>query len=173
MAEPIARILAKQPPPPKVYPKLNRKLGYVKWLAMVGGAIVAIGGAYKCYEIYQLKSRGVSIQGTLFNHSTLATGKGRTSYDIIVDYDPKELPQGVRKRFNVLESVYRDAKQNGAVEVTYLPSDPTISAVGSNFHYDAEPIAIGIGVFVFGLVLHFYLRWKLAQVVNYVQGGTS
>jgi hypothetical protein len=161
-----------EPKPPRVYPGLNKKLLWLKWLALVSGVLMTCGGAYEYYRANQLREHGVKTEGTLFDSSVLNTGKGRRSYDVIVDYDAKENKQGYRKRFNVSEGVFNEITRTGKTTVTYLPSDPTQSAVGDVIKADTEPLAIGVGLFLVGIAVHFYLRRQASRLEAYVTGTT-
>ncbi len=62
------------------------------WLAVIlGPVIVALGGS-EYLQSSKLKSEGLKAPGTVVESSTLATGKGRTSYyRPAFDYQPPDV----------------------------------------------------------------------------------
>src|SRR3954471_22652259 len=92
--------------PPKVYPLLNSRLRVAMWCALIGGPIVLAMAGFELYRGMQLKSLGKEVVGILRSSEALNTGKGRTSYQIVVDYRPPESDTKYRKQFVVSEDQY-------------------------------------------------------------------
>jgi len=81
--------------PPKVYPQLNAKLRIAMWCALIGGPIALAMASYEFYRGKQLKSVGKEVVGNLFSSETLNTGKGRISYQVVVDICRPEVIQNI------------------------------------------------------------------------------
>jgi hypothetical protein len=160
-------------PPPKVYPRLNFRLRIAMWLAFIGGPLVIAMGLYEAYRGWHLKSSGQAVTGVLVSSEALNTGKGRTSYQIVVDYLPPGSKTKYRKRFVVGEEEFQQAKKAGSCTVRYLESDPAFSRVGDGGGDEGEMIAMGAGVLLFGAGVWWYLRRQLAAVEKYVWGGMA
>ena len=159
-----------QPPPPRVYPRLIRRLRIVMWLAAVGGLVVLAGGGYEYHRMQRLGREGKQVPGTLVDSSTLNTGKGRTSYHLMLDYQPPNSEITYRKEFFVAQSIYDQALKAGQVPVTYLPSDPTLSTASQQAKGDTEPLAIGGGLLLVAVGIWAYRRWQVRRVMRYVLG---
>jgi hypothetical protein len=143
------------------------------WLALVGGIFMLAGGGYEFQRMSRLKSDGIRVVGRLFDHSKLATGKGRTSYHLVLDYEPKDDAQIYRKEFFVTKPIYDAALQTQQAGVIYLPSDPTESVAGDTVSPDAEKLAIGGGLLLLSAAVWFYYRRKLKQIDEYIRGGIT
>ena len=157
--------------PPKVYPQLNAKLRIAMWCALIGGPIALAMASYEFYRGKQLKSVGKEVVGNLFSSETLNTGKGRISYQVVVDYLPPGSGTKYRKLFVVSEDEYNQAKSTGECKVVYLPSDPLFSAIGEPTTQASEMMAIGVGVFLFGVGVWWYLRRQMSAVERFVLQG--
>jgi hypothetical protein len=154
--------------PPTIYLRLNQKLKWFKWLALVGGIGVTIFGTNEYYKQVRLKEHGVKTEGTLAESSTLNTGKGRKSFAVVIDFDSKENKQGYRKPFNVPEKEFNEIMRTGKTTVIYLPNDPTLSVVGHQVKPDMEPIAIGVGLILAAIAAHTYLWWQLRRLNTFL-----
>jgi hypothetical protein len=143
------------------------------WLALAGGVLMTVMGGYEYYRLSSLKSKGEKIPGRLVDSRTLNTGKGRTSYQVTLDYKPPKSETTYRKDFFVPESVYVQASEVGEADVTYLPDDPTVSEAGGEIRVDTEPLAIAGGLFVAAGALWYFQRRQLAKVESYVTGVAS
>lgn len=161
------------PPPPKVYPRLNRRLRIFMWLALLGGPLAIAMGVYEYDRTSRLKTEGVEVPGTLVDSSTLNTGKGRTSYHVTLDYTPTDGATTYRKEFFVSEALYDTARQAGQLPVTYLPSDPTVSAAGEDIPFQTEQFAIGGGLILAACGVWYYLRRQMQQVEDYITGAAG
>ena len=73
-----------------------RKLRLVMFLGLIGGPIVVGVGYYQYLEAVKLREKGKTTEGTIVESSTLATGKGRSSYRLVVDYGGMD---GFSKRY--------------------------------------------------------------------------
>jgi hypothetical protein len=164
-AVPLSKLQRPGTPPPKVYPALNTKLRIVMWISLLGGPLAIAMGGYETYRASQLKTIGKQVTGKLFDSETLDTGQGRTSYQIVVDYLPPGSDTKYRKRFVVSEGDFKQAEATGESTVTYLPSDPTFSAIGEPTSQASEMLAIGVGVLLFGCAIkwYFYRQWKAVE----------
>ena len=111
--------------------------------------------------------------GTVFDHGTLNTGRGRTSYRLTLDYKPPVGETTYHKEFIVSEVIYNQALQARQAPVTYLPSEPERSAVGNDFQPDTEPLAIGGALILFALAVSFFLRWQVKRVQGYLFEGSG
>src|SRR6476660_4979248 len=98
---------------PAIYPQLNRKLNWFKWLGFIGGIATTLVGTYQYQRSIQLREHGIKTEGTLVDSSSLNTGKGRRSYTVVIDFDSKENNQGFRKEFNVPEKTFNDVRRTG------------------------------------------------------------
>jgi len=156
------------PKPPKVYPRLNRRLRIAMGLAFVGGPLMIAMGGYEYYRTSKLKTEGAKIPGTLVESNALDTGKDRTSYRITLEYLPPNDDTTYRKEFFVTEAIYNHARQAGQVPVTYLPSDPTVSTAGDDITVQTEPFAMGGGLIVFAFAVLYYQRRQMQKVERYV-----
>ena len=156
------------PKPPQVYPRLNRRLRIAMCLALIGGPLIIAMGGLEYHRTSKLKTEGAKIPGVVVDSSTLDTGKGRTSYRIILDYKPPNDETTYRKEFFVTEEIYNQARQAGHVPVTYLRSDPTVSTAGDDIHVQTEPFAMGGGLILFALAVWYYLRMQKQRVERYV-----
>jgi len=157
--------------PPKVYPHLSSRIRIAMWCALIGGPIAFAMGGYELYRGIQLKSVGKEIVGAVRSSEALNTGKGRTSYQIVVDYRPPGSDTMYRKQFVVSEEEFQNAKRVGQCKVTYLPSDPTFSTVGEATSQASEMIEIGGGVFLFGVGVWWALRRQMLAAERYVMQG--
>nr|WP_261361264.1 DUF3592 domain-containing protein [Aeoliella straminimaris] len=140
------------------------------WLAAVGGLVMLAGGGYEYHRMQRLGREGKQVPGTLVDSSTLNTGKGRTSYHLVLDYKPPDSETTYRKEFFVDQTVYNQAQQAGQVPVTYLPSDPTLSTGNQQAKGDTEPLVIGGGLLLVAVGIWAYLRWQIRRVMRYVMG---
>lgn len=119
--------LRDMPKPPRVYPRLNRRLRIAMLLALIGGPIMIAASSYEYYQISKLRTDGRTAPGVLVHSHTVGTGKGRTSYQITLDYKPPHNDVMYRKTFFVTEAVYDQARQTGQIPVKYLPSNARVS----------------------------------------------
>ena len=140
------------------------------WLAVVGAPVMFALGGYDYYRASKLKNDGFTVTGTLVDSSMLDTGKGRTGFRITLDYKPPDDASTYRKEFAVSQATFEQARELRELPVRYLPSDPTVSAVGDDAGIDPEPFAIGAGLIVFALAVWAFLRWQSARVEAYVTG---
>jgi hypothetical protein len=159
------------PPPPKFYPVLYRRLRLLKWLALVGGIVMLCGGAYEYWRGVQLQTTGKQTVGKLFSNNEVATGKGRTSYRVLLDYKPVDSATTFRKEFVVGKPLYDQIVQNGETTVTYAPSDPETSAVGAKLPINTEPLAIGAGLLLVSAGVWWYQRREWQKIYAYMTGG--
>jgi hypothetical protein len=128
-AEPLAKLnLHDQPKPPRVYPRLNSRLRIAMWLMLVGGPMVIGMGLYERYRVSQLKTVGQKVEGKLHDSALLNTGKGRVSYQLVVDYLPPGSDTMYRKTFVVDEATHEQVRQAKVCTVAYLPSDRYVTA---------------------------------------------
>lgn len=156
------------PKPPKVYPRLNRRLRIAMCLALIGGPLAIAMGGFDYHRTSKLRTEGTKILGAIVESNTLDTGKGRTSYRITLDYKPSNDETTYRKEFFVTEEIYNQARQAGNFPVTYLRSDPTVSTAGDDIQVQTEPFAIGGGLIIFALAAWFYLRRQVQKVERYI-----
>lgn len=159
------------PPPPQFYPALYRKLRILKWLALVGGIVMLGGGTYEYMQAVKLQTSGEQTVGKLFDKTTLATGKGRTSYQVILDYKPPDDATTYRKPFVVSKELFDQIAQQGEATVTYLPDSPETSSVGGQTRINTEPLAIGGGLVLVSAVVWWYQRREWKKIHAYITGG--
>lgn len=145
---------------------LNWRLRIGMWLGILGGPIAMLVGAFQLNETSKLKTEGVTVAGKLVDSASLYTGKGRTSHQLTLEYTPTNGEQTRVKQFTVPESVFEQAREAGEAPVTYLPSNPGVSTVGDKPVYEFEPLAMGAGVLVFGLLLLGYSRRKAKEATG-------
>lgn len=156
------------PKPPKVYPRLNRRLRIAMCLALIGGPLAIAMGGYDYHRTSKLKTEGTKISGIVVDSNTLDTGKGRASYRITLDYKPPNDETTYRKEFFVAKEIYNQARQAGTIPVTYLRSDPTVSTAGDDIPVQTEPFAIGGGLILFAVAVWYYLRRQMQKVERYM-----
>ncbi len=156
-----------QPTPPRVYPRLMKRLRLGAYLALAGSVVILSGGAYEMLKARALIQNGVKTVGTLFDHDSMNTGKGRTSYNIVVDYDPQDGP-GYRRQFVVSKTQFEKALAVKKLDITYDPSNPENSAIGDKIAYNLEPFVMGLGLAAFSGFAFWYHRKKLRDVESFV-----
>jgi hypothetical protein len=71
----------------------------------------------------------------------------------------------------VPEAIYNQAVQAGTATVTFLPNDPTTSAVGDSIPINYESFAIGLGMLVTSAAIAIYRRRQRKQVEAYIRGA--
>ncbi len=157
------------PPPPRVYPRLNQRLRLAMWFAFIGAAVLVAVAAYHYRDTLKLEKQGVQVVGTVVDNSPWRTVKGRTTYRLTVDYLPKDYPLH-RKVFIVPESVFAAATRDSNVRVIYLPSDPTDSVVDQTPTPRLETFAIGGGLLLFAVLVWLYLKRLATRVQAYALG---
>ncbi|MGD9645727.1 MAG: DUF3592 domain-containing protein [Pirellulales bacterium] len=158
-------------PPPKVYPRLNRRIGLLMWLSLAGGLAMLGGGAYEIYRAQQLRDQGQTAEGSLVDANKLNTGQGRTAYSVTLNYQPPGDPTTYQKQFSVSEQKYNEILQAGKADVTYSATDPTHSAVGRDIQPNYEPLAMGVGLLAVsgGIALYRRRQWKKVESYIYDQ----
>lgn len=147
------------------------RLRIVTWLALLGGPIMIGGGGYEYWRLVQLRDHGVCVVGKLHDSGTRSTGKGRTVYWVHVDYQPQAGSPLLRKEFFIPEKLYDEVRKVGKVPIIYAPNDPAESIAGDTITPPTEPLAIGFGLIIAGIVAWYYRRRKLAEVEAYVHGA--
>ena len=152
---------------PRIYPKRLKRFRLLSYLTLIGGVVMLAGGIYEYTRTSTLKKSGKTVDGTLVDQTQSNTGKGRISYQIVVDYDPIE-GRGYRKNFVVSKTAYDNAVAGKAIDVTYAPSDPSNSIIGREPRYQLEPFAMAAGFLLTGGALVWNNRWKINQVTAYV-----
>ena len=154
--------------PPRVRPQLNRRLTRLKWLALVGGLVLLAGGAWNLYRAQQLIRSGATVVGELHDSATTRTSKGRTVYKLTLDYTPEGSSTTYRKEFVVSESLYNAGRIAGRAPVTFMPSDPEFSQVGSEVAPEYEPLAMGAGLLLVSGALAYYQRRQMKRIDQYI-----
>lgn len=172
-ATPQADASDQDPPPPRVYPRLNRRLAIAMWLAVAGGLVMLGGGAYEFWRANRLRVHGVRTAGTVQEGTRLATGKGRTACQLLVDYTPEGSPTTYRRQFSVDEAEYDAALATGEVSVVYLPSEPELAALGEKVMPNGEALAIGAGLLAAAGGIAWYRRRQWRRVETYIRGEAS
>jgi hypothetical protein len=157
-------------PPPRFYPQLYRKLSWLKWLALIGGLGLFVVGGIESRRKADILQRGLRVDAKLVDHGTMTTAKGKTIYRVVLDYRAPDDVKTYRKEFYVPRSQYDDAVRRGAAPVTFLEQEPAESLVGDVNPNDPEPFVIGGALVLVFLAIHFYYRWKLRQIENYILG---
>lgn len=161
---------ANEPRPPRVYPRLNRRIRVLMWLSLVGGLAALGGGGYELYRAQQLQTHGQQIEGALVDSNKLSTGQGRTAYSVTLQYHPPNDPTTYQKQFSVTEPQYDEILQTGKAPVTYLAADPTQSAVGGIVKTNYEPLAMGVGLLAVSGGIALFRRRQANQVETYIHG---
>ncbi|MEM9026103.1 MAG: hypothetical protein AAGB06_04120 [Verrucomicrobiota bacterium] len=147
----------------KVKPKLLKRLKVLMYLCFAGAMAMGLITFFEYQEHLKIKNEGVQTIGSVVSDSSLDTGKGRTSFALIIDYKPEGFPI-YRKRFVVSESVFQETLHAGENQVTYLSKSPEKSRLGEDFEYSFEKGAIGGGLLFVGIMLLRYFRKLYASV---------
>ena len=159
-----------EPRPPRVYPRLNRRIWLLMWLSLAGGLAALGGGGYENYRAQQLRSHGQQVEGVLVDSGKLSTGKGRTAYSVTLNYLPPNDATTYQKQFSVTEPQFNEILQAGKAQVTYLATDPTQSAVGGVIKPNYEPLAMGIGLLAVSGGIALFRRRQWQKVEAYIHG---
>jgi hypothetical protein len=118
-----------------------------KLLVLVGGAFLGITLLIFGFQEYRtskkLQSDGKQAIGSVTDGHVQRGRRGRRSYYLKVSFQP-EGGQIVEKEKRVSSDVYRDASKAGTVQVTYLPSEPTVCAYGPKVNTEWSSMAIGV-----------------------------
>lgn len=141
------------------------------WLALVGGIVMLGGGVYEYLGAVELRDHGQRVTGKVHESQIMNTGKGRKAHHLTLDYTPAEGATLYRKQFVVPEAIYNQAVQAGTATVTFLPNDPTTSAVGDSIPINYESFAIGLGMLVTSAAIAIYRRRQRKQVEAYIRGA--
>jgi hypothetical protein len=141
------------------------------WLALVGGIGMLGGGVYEYLGAVELRDHGQRVKGKVHESQIMNTGKGRKAHHLTLDYTPAEGATVYRKQFVVPEAVYNQAVQAGEATVTFLPNDPTVSAVGDAVPINYESFAMGIGLLATSAAIAIYRRRQWKQVEAYIRGA--
>jgi hypothetical protein len=150
-------------------PKLIKKMRLVMFLGLIGGPIVFGIGLFQYLQTKSLKTKGLTVEAQVQETSIFNTGKGRSVYKVVADYHPEGRPIH-RKEFVVRQDEYEKAETTKKIPVTFLPSDPSVSAAGAEVHPDNEPMAIGAGVFVVAFLIWLYFRRKSKEIDEAIFG---
>lgn len=148
----------------RIRPRLVRKLRLVAVLGLIGGPVLLAMGIWDAWQVSRLREEGHTVEGTVVESQALATGKGRTSHRLTVEYRPDGLPRHRKHFLGVPVAVAEAAQASGKVPVRYLPGRPFVAMVGDAARIDTEPMAIGAGVFLAGLAGTIYLRRRNQQI---------
>jgi hypothetical protein len=118
-----------------------------KLLVLVGGAALGIFLLIFGFQEYRtskkLQADGKQAIGVVTDGHVQRGRRGRRSYYLTVSFKP-ESGQIVEKEKRVSSDVYRDASKAGTVQVTYLPSNPTVCAYGPKVSTEWSAMAFGI-----------------------------
>lgn len=159
------------PRPPRVHPRLNRRLRIFMWLAPLAGLVMLANGGYEYWRTQQFKEVGVQVPGQLFHTDVVATGKGRTSYRVTLDYTPLDQDEVYRQQFTVSKSLYDTALRQEELPVTYLPEDPAQAVAGSEIPIQWESFAIGGGLILAAAAVWYFLRRQALKVAQFIHSA--
>ena len=148
---------------------LAKKLRIAMFLGLLGGPIVLAMGIYQFKEMKSLGTKGTRVTADVIECGVLNTGKGRRVYKVVADYKVSEALIG-RKEFIVQKEEYDAATATKKIDVTFLPNKPEVSAAGKTIRPDTEMMAIGGGVFGFGVLVFFYFRQKDKEIERAIKG---
>src|SRR5258705_6693846 len=116
-------------------------------LFLVGGAALGIFLLIFGFQEYRtskkLQSDGKPAIGVVTDGHVQRGRRGRRSYYLTVSFKP-ESGQIVEKEKRVSSDVYRDASKGGTVQVTYLPSEPTVCAYGPKVSTEWSTMVFGV-----------------------------
>jgi hypothetical protein len=161
--------LGQQVPPRRFYPSQNRKLRIVKWLALVGGLCLLLGGAYETFRKTKIRTEGVRVSAKLVEHGTQNTLKGKTFYRVLVDFCEAEGMQVYRMEFFVSQKLYEQTVRAGMVPITFLVQDPSQAIIGDVVSLNSEPFAIGIVLILLFVAVELYGRRNHRQIDAYIR----
>ncbi|MBX3414894.1 MAG: hypothetical protein KF708_19575 [Pirellulales bacterium] len=161
------------PQPPRVYPRLNRKLFILQWLALLGGLILLGGGAYDFYRSLQLGKVGRQVVGRLHEAKIEYTNRGRPIYKLTFDYTPEGSDTAYRKKFSVSEVQYHELARVGESPITYLPDDPEYSQVGAESRRNYESLAMGAAFLLIATAVAWFLHLQRNKVETFVTGDLA
>jgi hypothetical protein len=148
---------------------LAKKLRIAMCLGLIGGPIVSAMGFYQFKEMKSLAAKGTRVTADVIECSVLNTGKGRRVYKVVADYKVSEALIG-RKEFIVQQDEYDAATATKKIDITFLPNKPEVSSAGKTIRPDTEMMAIGGGVFVFGVIAFSYFRRKDREIERAIKG---
>lgn len=161
------------PQPPRIYPRFYRKLVLLKWMLLIGGFVLLLGGAYDFYRSVQLGRVGQQVRGRLHEATISHTNRGRPLYKLIYDYTPDGSDTTYRKSFHVSESDYHELSRAGESPITFLPADPEYSQVGAEPEPKYESLAIGVAFLLLAGALAWFVGRQRAKVEAFVSAASA
>ncbi len=134
---------------------------------MILGSLCLIGGiAFGSYGLktrmtaQRLDAEGVVVSGQVVDHQMTRGRRGSKSYQIVVEYSPKDstLGQYLSHKYSVSARTFEATQVQPVVSVRYLPSDPTVSAIEGERDYGmfglvGGPILVVVGLGVVGFAM--------------------
>jgi len=111
------------------------------------GILLVVFGVQEYRTSKKLQAEGKQTVGVVSDASVQRGRKGRRSYYLTVLFKD-EAEKTFEQREKVSKSVFNDASKAGSVQVTYLPTDPSVCAFGPEV--DTKWGMILFGVFMIG-----------------------
>ena len=142
---------------------LTKKLTFLKYIILAVGIVVLILGLIEYKKIASLESEGETIQGKIHSRLMLNTGKGRSSYQLIVDYQPTKITI-YRKEFTVTKDFYNSTKNTDEIEMKYLRDEPTVSGISGNITEQKNPLYVGLVAFILSMTIFLFLSFRITKM---------
>lgn len=155
----------------RVFPRWNRALRILQWLALLGGVVLFAGGAYDFYRSLELRKFGAHVNGRLHDATIKYTNRGRAVYRLTFDYTPEGSDTTYRKVFSVGESEYHELSQAREAPITFLLDDPEYSQIGAEAALTYESLAMGGAFLLIAVALAWFLRLQRGKVEAAVDYG--
>lgn len=121
------------------------------YISLIMGPILFVTGFMEYRETQKLLTEGQIVPGEVQETKIVHGRRNSATYHLIVTYRPTENGTAYRKDFSVNRALYDTTTPGSEVPVRVLPGDPKVSMIGDSADSKTEKIAIGGGVFLFGL----------------------
>lgn len=134
-------------------------------LCLGGGIILLFLAGSEWYASYRLRTRGIATAGKIvglerhINPGEAATLKATIRYETVAGKD--QLPRAQEATLPISQATYDRWRSENAIQVRYLPDDPSRCSVEDSPPDLAQKLAVGGGAFLIGLVLSYlaFYRW--------------
>ena len=142
-------------------PKPTFFRGKIRWavyLAIFLGPVVAVGGVVRYYDDKDLLATGTRAEGRIEGAGRISNPRGSDVYEMDVAFSDPASNRNYRKRFSMSAMRFPIGVPKDTVTVVFAPEDPARSVLGDDFTPNEEPIVIGVGVSVIGVIGLFIMR---------------
>jgi len=131
---------------------MMRAIKILRYIFLAAGILVMMLGLKDYRNVASLEGEGILIQGKIHSKPVLNTGKGRSSYNLVIDYRP-EGNKIYRKEFTVSKDIFESKNVSDNIEIKYLKDEPTVSGLSGHIYEQKYPLIVGIGAFLLGIFL--------------------